>query len=232
MVDDSGDLIKGVGLFVGVLLGGILGPGLFFPTGLNDPRTSTLGAFSGAVLGFGLASAVAAARRRRRDQALQLAANSVLRDAGFAMNFVAEIKDARLILVGEADHYSQRQFAERIVSTVPGIASVTNGIRLRTPNGRTDAEEIKRNIAEAFKRGAQLAARGIHARFDRSRIVLEGTVQSRAESSEAEELAWSVPGIQQVENRLEIAAPALRLVTQRSQVQRRRGSSDESNRLL
>ncbi|MCU1234700.1 MAG: transport-associated protein(predicted periplasmic or secreted lipoprotein) [Candidatus Solibacter sp.] len=232
MVDDSCDLIKGVGLFVGVLLGGILGPGLFFPTGLNDPRTSTLGAFSGAVLGFGLASAVAAARRRRRDQELQLAANSVLRDAGFAMNFVAEIKNARLTLAGEADHYSQRQFAERIVSTVPGIASVTNGIRLRMPNGRTDAEEIKRNIAEAFKRGAQLAARGIHARVDRSRIVLEGTVQSRAESSEAEELAWSVPGIQQVENRLEIAAPALRLVTQRSQVQLRRGSSDESNRLL
>jgi osmotically-inducible protein OsmY len=40
---------------------------------------------------------------------------------------------------------------------------------------------------------------------DNSRIVLEGRVRSRAESTAAEE-AWSIPGITGVENRLEIAA--------------------------
>jgi osmotically-inducible protein OsmY len=36
--------------------------------------------------------------------------------------------------------------------------------------------------------------------------VLEGKVQSWAESSEAEELAWDIPGIEHVENHLEIVA--------------------------
>ncbi len=39
-----------------------------------------------------------------------------------------------------------------------------------------------------------------------SAIVLEGTVHSSADASEAEELAWDVEGIEEVQNRLRIAA--------------------------
>ena len=42
--------------------------------------------------------------------------------------------------------------------------------------------------------------------LNNSRVVLEGTVQSPAEASEAENVAWNIPGVVEVENRLEIAA--------------------------
>ncbi|MEA2874593.1 MAG: hypothetical protein QOH67_4812, partial [Hyphomicrobiales bacterium] len=197
---------KGACLCVGVLLGGVLGPVLFVPAGLNDPGSSTAGAFAGGVLGLALASVIVAARRRRIDRELRFATNAVLREAGLPASITAEVKDSRVTLMGEADEYSQIQIAERIVSTVPGIAGVTNRIHLRAPDAGLSAEEIKRKIEEAFLRDAELDARGIRVRVEQSRIVLEGTVQSRAESSEAEEVARGVPGIEQVENRLQIAA--------------------------
>ncbi|MCU1232881.1 MAG: transport-associated protein [Candidatus Solibacter sp.] len=202
---DRNFLIKAAGLSVGVVLGGVLGPVVFVPAGLNDPSSSSLGAFIGAVLGFALASAIVVARRRRRDRELEFAANSVLREAGLPASITAKVKDSRVTLMGEVDEYSQRQTADRVVSTVPGIAGVSNQIRLRGAGGlSTDA--IKRTIEEALQHDAELNARGIKVRVEHSRIVLEGTVQSWAESSEAEEIAWNVPGIEQVENRLQIAA--------------------------
>ena len=43
MVEDRSGLIKGAGLFVGILIGAITGPVLLRPTGLNDPSSSAIG---------------------------------------------------------------------------------------------------------------------------------------------------------------------------------------------
>ena len=206
MGEDRSGLIKGAGLFLGILIGAVMGPVLLRPTGLNDPGSSAIGAFVGALLGYAFAAAMVLVRRRRRDRELTFAANSVLREAGFPPGVTAEVKNSRALLVGEVDTYSQRRNAARVLSTVPGIASVTNRIRIRTAAGALTADEIKRRIEEALLRDAELDARGIKVRVDQSRIVLEGRVQSWAESSEAEDLAWDIPGIEQVENHLEVVA--------------------------
>ncbi len=38
------------------------------------------------------------------------------------------------------------------------------------------------------------------------RVVLEGTGRSWSEASEAEQVVWNIPGVEEVEYRLEIAA--------------------------
>ncbi len=205
MVEDRSGLIKGAGLFVGILIGAITGPVLLRPTGLNDPSSSAIGTGVGALLGYALAAAVVLLRRRRRDRELTFAANSVLREAGFPAGVIAEVKNSRALVVGEVDTDSLRRNAAQVLSTVPGIAGVTNRIRVRTVAPLT-ADEIKRRVEEALVRDAELDARGIKVRVDRSRVLLEGKVQSWAEFSEAEELAWDIPGIEHVENHLEIVA--------------------------
>jgi hypothetical protein len=67
MVDDRSSLIKGAGLFLGVLIGGVIGPVLFRPAGLNDPSSSAMGTFAGALLGYALAAAMVRVRQGRRD---------------------------------------------------------------------------------------------------------------------------------------------------------------------
>jgi len=68
------------------------------------------------------------------------------------------------------------------------------------------ADEIMSRIRDSLVRRAELHGRRIRVLVDNSRVVLEGTVQSPAEASEAENVAWNIPGVVEVENRLKIAA--------------------------
>jgi osmotically-inducible protein OsmY len=92
--------------------------------------------------------------------------------------------------------------AERFVSSLPGVKDVSNKIRLRPSAHPVDPEIVKKEIEGAILRTAD--ARDIHVRVDNSRVILEGRVRSWIEASEAEEVAWAVPGILEVDNRLEI----------------------------
>jgi osmotically-inducible protein OsmY len=69
----------------------------------------------------------------------------------------------------------------------------------------TSADEIRERIAERFWRPAEQDGRGIQVELRDSRVVLEGTVHSDVEASEAEDLAWNVRGVIQMENRLRVA---------------------------
>jgi osmotically-inducible protein OsmY len=196
--------MQAAGLFLGITVGGILGPVVFNVAGLNDGGSSAIGTIVGALIGYGLAQAAVVASRRRQDRELELAANAVLRESGLPSGLTAKVKNTRAILTGEVDRHFQRQAAEMAVSSVPGIAGVANRIRLRIANGGLSAEEIRRRLEEALLRHAELDARGIKLRVENSRVILEGAVHSWTESSTVEDLVWDVPGIEEVENRLEL----------------------------
>ncbi len=183
-----------------------MGPVLFTTTGLNVPFSSLLGSFSGSLIGFSVVGVYLLSGRRRRDRELQLAANSALREAGLFPNVRAAVKNSRALLTGEIDQYAQRHLAARVLSGVPGIAGVTNHLHLRFTGRKLNPEEIQRKMADSFLQHAELDADQIQVRVQESNIVLEGTVHSSADASEAEELAWDVEGIEGVKNRLKIAA--------------------------
>jgi hypothetical protein len=199
---------KFAGLALRIMIGGAVGPIVFGPLGIGPPAAASVGCFAGALAGYVLVTLALLIGQLRQDAELRRAAEAVRAELRLPKTVGIKVKDGRATLEGEVEHYSQRHEAERAISTLPGIKQVVNRIRLRPSAGSvsTSADEIRNRIAERFLRLAELDGRGIQVELRDSRIILEGTVHSVIEASEAEDLAWNVPGIAQVENRLRIAA--------------------------
>jgi osmotically-inducible protein OsmY len=205
MADEKPDnraFIKGAGAMVGVFVSPVTGLLLAGHFGLNIATGTAVACLAGAVCGYGLASAYLLARGRRRDKELLFAVSSVIAEAGLPPSITVKVRDGHVTLGGEADAWDQRQMAERFVSSLPGVKDVSNKIRLRPSAHPVDPEIVKKEIEGAILRTAD--APDIHVRVDNSRVILEGRVRSWIEASEAEEVAWAVPGILEVDNRLEI----------------------------
>ncbi len=202
----NGMIPKVTGLVIGLVAGGVMGPALFNRFGLHDAAASAVGTVAGAVCGYVVITIALLIRQWRRDRELLLAAEAIRKEANLPEHLKIKVVDGVVIVTGEVDRYSERQRVEAALSTLPGIAGIRNQIRLLRGNTQLSAEDIKRQIELFLLREAKLDGRGIRVVVDNSRVILEGTVHSWAEASEAEEIAWNTPGIAQVENRLEAAA--------------------------
>jgi osmotically-inducible protein OsmY len=205
---DKEALARFAGIALGIVIGGVLGPVLLLPQDINPPAAASIGCLAGAVAGYLLVSLAQLVRRRRRDAELRRAVEAVKSELRLPETVSVKVKNSVATLEGEVESYSQRHEAGRAISTIPGIKQVENRIRLRPSavSVSTPPDEIRSRIAERFVRQAELDARGIRVELTDSRVVLEGTVHSLAEASEAEDVAWDIPGVVQVENRLQIAA--------------------------
>jgi len=205
---DRATLAKFAGLALGVMLGGVLGPIVFGPLGMGPPAAASVGCLAGALVGYLLVSLALLIARYRQDAELGRAAEAVKAELGLPKTIRIKIKDGRATLEGEVERYSERHEAERAISTLPGIKQVINRIRMRRSAERvsTSADDIRKRITDHFVRLAELDARGIRVQLRDARIVLEGTVHSVIEASQAEDLAWNIPGVVEVENRLKVAA--------------------------
>jgi osmotically-inducible protein OsmY len=64
----------------------------------------------------------------------------------------------------------------------------------------------------ALDRKAQLDAQHVKVHADGSKITLTGTVRSWAERQDAEQAAWSAPGVADVANHLRVEYEALTAV--------------------
>ena len=109
------------------------------------------------------------------------------------------VKDGWVSLSGQVRWGYQRMAAEAAVRNLMGIRGVSNEITVKTTVKATD---VKQKIEDAFRRHANLDAKGIDVAVHNSTITLNGHVHSWQEREDATLAAWAAPGVNSVENRL------------------------------
>jgi osmotically-inducible protein OsmY len=104
-------------------------------------------------------------------------------------------------LRGEVPWQYQRRAAERAVRRLAGVRGVINSIRVRPPVSPSP-DRLSRQIEDALVRNAETDAERISVEVRGDKAILRGTVRSWAEKDEAERVAWSAPGVADVENQI------------------------------
>jgi osmotically-inducible protein OsmY len=111
------------------------------------------------------------------------------------------VKEGRISLEGTVEWHYQRERAENAMRHLKGVVSVRNSIRI-TPS--IAPENIKHRIEDAFRRLAQVDADRITVDTQGSDVTLRGEVRSWSERDQAQQTAWSAPGVSNVKNELTV----------------------------
>jgi osmotically-inducible protein OsmY len=111
-----------------------------------------------------------------------------------------EVDHGVVTLSGEVEWDYQRRIAEQEVRGLAGVIDVKNLITLKFHH---PAADIKGRIEEALGRSA-MDTRALRISVEGGVVILAGRVGSWFDSDNTERVAWSVPGVRAVDNRLVI----------------------------
>jgi osmotically-inducible protein OsmY len=114
------------------------------------------------------------------------------------------VHEGRVALEGTLEWHFERDRAEKAARRVRGVVSVRNSIALRTHTPSPAAPDIKRGIEDAFRRNALIDAQSVRVEAQGSEVILRGEVRSWSEHDQAEQTAWTSPGVVSVKNEITI----------------------------
>jgi osmotically-inducible protein OsmY len=140
----------------------------------------------------------------RADEDLaQRAANVLAWASALPENAIqVEVAHGVVTLSGEVEWDYQRRVAEQEVRGLAGVIDVKNLITLKFHHPTAD---IKGRIEEALGRSA-MDTKAVRISVEDGVVILAGSVGSWFDSDNTERVAWSVPGVRAVDNRLVIEA--------------------------
>jgi osmotically-inducible protein OsmY len=96
----------------------------------------------------------------------------------------------------------QKKAAEAAVHKLSGVMGVINRIAIKAP---VIASDVKQKIEAALTRHAHTEAQAIKVSVSEgAKVLLDGVIDSWDAREAAERAAWSVPGVQSVDDQLTI----------------------------
>jgi osmotically-inducible protein OsmY len=113
-----------------------------------------------------------------------------------------KVDKGHVTLMGEVEWQFQREAAERDIHTLAGVAWISNKITIKPSSV---VEQVKEKIHKALDRVAPFEADTISVVAKGGTVTLSGIVDTAYERDLVEDAAWSVPGVVQVNDDLEIA---------------------------
>jgi osmotically-inducible protein OsmY len=140
----------------------------------------------------------------RTDAEIAIAAGRALEWDSFvpAERLDVTVANGWVMLRGEVEYGFQRRTAEGELRRLRGVRGVTNLVEVRPPSPPSD-EQIRRDLQRALIRRTGTERVDIEVSGDT--VVLSGVVRSGWQRDEAERVAWSMPGVREVHERLVVA---------------------------
>lgn len=110
-----------------------------------------------------------------------------------------KVQNGWVTLNGRVEWQYQKTAAADAIRDLSGVVGVSNMIEV-TP--RVSSADVKKRIEDAFRRDAEIEAKGININVADGKVTLQGKVKTWSERQAAEHAAWSAPGVHNVEDRL------------------------------
>jgi osmotically-inducible protein OsmY len=114
-----------------------------------------------------------------------------------------KVQNGRINLSGQVDWQFQRSAAEVEVRRLSGVVGVINSITIKP---RVKPVDVKRKIEAALKRHAEVEAQDIRVTVEEGgRVGLEGVIHDWREREAILDAAWSAPGVERVDDRMQLS---------------------------
>ena len=112
-----------------------------------------------------------------------------------------KVDEGVVTLEGEVDWDYQRKAARTAIENLNGIRTIYNFISVKPVASPGD---IKKKISDSFHRMASVDSEKLSVDIVGGKAILRGRVHSIKEKEDAADVAWSAPGIINVDNQLEV----------------------------
>ncbi len=116
-----------------------------------------------------------------------------------AGNIYVAVDHGLVKLHGTVDMHFQRAEAERQIRKLSGVVGVINELRVKP---KPLPPDVRERLEAAMRRNAEIGTCSIGVYEEEGKVTLTGTVDNWHQREVAEHIAWSVPGVTTVDDRI------------------------------